>query len=512
MNKFRVSVIVPVYNASEYLDDCIKSVINQSYGFKNIELILVNDGSKDNSLDICNSYASKYDNILVINKKNSGVSDTRNIGFSSSKGEYIMFLDSDDLISKDSIKYLSKFLDENKNVDFVISRVRMFEKINKWHYMDYRFKDNKKFCNIIEDINYCQYHSTGILLRRSVIKNIKFDNKIKYAEDMKYMTEVLLKNEVFGIEKRSILYYRKRNSETSAVQNQITDKDFYIKTLESSFKFIESEVIKKYGYLTKYFQYYILNSLVERFEIDYKEDTLTKTEFDKYISLFKSFIDDIDEYIIMMQKRIAFNTKVYLLKLKNKKVKVEYKDKSLYINDNKYPFKISEFIKIIKLEKVNNDICLYYSVNDYLFKNKIETYVNGKKVIPKELDSKQYESHKYRDIYFKTFYEDKIYLIKFSIKDTNDICFKIGDSLLPYSVSKTYLINFNLKNRFIKLGNIIVYFKKYNIKLFKNKVIFRLLKYNYQNYKDAKEIDEFYDIFVKKGKIIKKNRKIFINL
>ena len=153
MNKFRVSVIVPVYNASEYLDDCIKSVINQSYGFKNIELILVNDGSKDNSLDICNSYASKYDNILVINKKNSGVSDTRNIGFSSSKGEYIMFLDSDDLISKDSIKYLSKFLDENKNVDFVISRVRMFEKINKWHYMDYRFKDNKKFCNIIEDIN-----------------------------------------------------------------------------------------------------------------------------------------------------------------------------------------------------------------------------------------------------------------------------------------------------------------------------------------------------------------------
>ena len=254
MNKFRVSVIVPVYNASEYLDDCIKSVINQSYGFKNIELILVNDGSKDNSLDICNRYASKYDNILVINKKNSGVSDTRNIGFSSSKGEYIMFLDSDDLISKDSIKYLSKFLDENNNVDFVISRVRMFEKINKWHYMDYRFKDNKKFCNINEDINYCQYHSTGILLRRRVIKNIKFDNKIKYAEDMKYMTEVLLKNEVFGIEKRSILYYRKRNSETSAVQNQITDKDFYIKTLESSYKFIESEVIKKYGYLTKYFQ------------------------------------------------------------------------------------------------------------------------------------------------------------------------------------------------------------------------------------------------------------------
>ena len=79
MNKFRVSVIVPVYNASEYLDDCIKSVINQSYGFKNIELILVNDGSKDNSLDICNSYASKYDNILVINNRRRHIGNTYTI-------------------------------------------------------------------------------------------------------------------------------------------------------------------------------------------------------------------------------------------------------------------------------------------------------------------------------------------------------------------------------------------------------------------------------------------------
>ena len=207
MKKYKVSIIVPVYNASDYLDDCILSVINQSYGFKNIELVLVNDGSKDNSLEICRNYASKYENIKVIDKVNSGVSETRNLGFKESTGNYIMFLDSDDLISKDSIKYLSRFLDSNGNVDFVISRVRMFEKINKWHYMDYRFKDDNKFIDINRDITYCQYHSTGILLRRSIINDISFDKNIKYGEDMKYMTQVLLKNGVFGKEKRSILIF-----------------------------------------------------------------------------------------------------------------------------------------------------------------------------------------------------------------------------------------------------------------------------------------------------------------
>ena len=116
MRKYNVSIIVPVYNTEDYLDDCIKSIINQSYGFENIELVLVNDGSKDRSLEICNKYKEKYSNIKVITKENSGVSDTRNLGFKESTGKYIMFLDADDLINKDSIKYLSKFLDENKNV------------------------------------------------------------------------------------------------------------------------------------------------------------------------------------------------------------------------------------------------------------------------------------------------------------------------------------------------------------------------------------------------------------
>ena len=89
-----VSIIVPVYNASEFITKCIESVINQAY--KDFELIIINDGSTDNSLEICQSFAIQDKRIKIVNKENSGVSTSRNIGIKESSGEWIMFLDADD--------------------------------------------------------------------------------------------------------------------------------------------------------------------------------------------------------------------------------------------------------------------------------------------------------------------------------------------------------------------------------------------------------------------------------
>ena len=506
---YNVSIIVPVYNAEEYLDDCIKSVINQTYGFSNIELVLVNDGSKDNSLKKCNEYKAKYDNIVVIDKPNSGVSDTRNLGYKKSTGKYIMYLDSDDLINRDSIKYLSKFLDENDNVDFVISRVRMFEKTNKWHYMDYRFKDNKKFINIDEDLTYSQYHSTGILLRREVLKDICFDKEIKYGEDMKLMAEILLKNGIFGKEKRSILYYRKRDAETSAVQKQINDKDFYLKTLEKSFKYIFKEVKNKYGYITKYFQYFILNSLVERFEIDYK-GVLSKDELEKYADMFRYFVKNIDDDIIMMQKRTGYNQKYYLLKLKHGdkfKIDVDYKDGFIYFNNEKYGFKVSEFIKVLKTEKKNNKLKFYLSVNDYLFKDRIGVFVNNKKIQTKIDNKSDLDVQKYRDIYFNVFYENKVEIFEVDINKTSKIVFKIDDKPVVYAMNKD-LINYNLARRFIRYKNVLVGYRKYEIAFLKKYAWLYALKYNYENHKFIVK-NEFYDVFVKDGKVSNKMKKFY---
>ncbi len=94
-----VSIIVPIYNVSEYLERCIKSLINQTY--KNIEIVLVNDGSTDNSLDICKKYQNKDKRIVVLDKTNGGLSDARNYGIERAKGQYITCVDSDDYVTDD---------------------------------------------------------------------------------------------------------------------------------------------------------------------------------------------------------------------------------------------------------------------------------------------------------------------------------------------------------------------------------------------------------------------------
>ncbi len=99
-----VSVIVPVYMVQDYLDTCVTSIINQSY--KNIEIILVDDGSKDQSGQICDKYANLYEKVKVIHKENGGLSDARNVGIQEANGEYIVFIDSDDYIHPQMIEKL----------------------------------------------------------------------------------------------------------------------------------------------------------------------------------------------------------------------------------------------------------------------------------------------------------------------------------------------------------------------------------------------------------------------
>lgn len=116
----KISVIIPVYNVESYLEDTIESVLKQSY--TNIEIILINDGSTDNSQKVCESYAAQYDFIYLINQENGGLSKARNIGVKEATGEYIIFLDSDDFWEDDLLDILAKYLRENPDVDYLFFR------------------------------------------------------------------------------------------------------------------------------------------------------------------------------------------------------------------------------------------------------------------------------------------------------------------------------------------------------------------------------------------------------
>lgn len=112
----KVSVIIPIYNVEKYLPKCLDSIVGQTY--KNLEIICVNDGSPDNSIDILNSYAAKDSRIVILNKENGGVSSSRNAGIRIATGEYIVFVDSDDWLDTDTIQSAVSSM-EKDNVEMV---------------------------------------------------------------------------------------------------------------------------------------------------------------------------------------------------------------------------------------------------------------------------------------------------------------------------------------------------------------------------------------------------------
>lgn len=117
MNKDKISIIVPIYNGEKYLNRCIESIINQTY--QNLEIILINDGSKDSSINILKKYQTEDKRIILIDKNNTGVSDTRNLGIKKATGEYICFCDCDDFYNK---KYIETMYNTIKKQDVDVVR------------------------------------------------------------------------------------------------------------------------------------------------------------------------------------------------------------------------------------------------------------------------------------------------------------------------------------------------------------------------------------------------------
>ena len=123
-----VSIIVPVYNAQDYVGKCIASILAQSY--TNIELILVNDGSTDKSEDVCRKYARLDERIKIFSQSNGGVSNARNKGLDKASGEYIMFVDADDYIESNMVEVMYKAIKE-ENVSMSIAGMKVVRKSEK---------------------------------------------------------------------------------------------------------------------------------------------------------------------------------------------------------------------------------------------------------------------------------------------------------------------------------------------------------------------------------------------
>lgn len=185
----KISIIIPVYNVSEYIERAVGSLLNQTY--KNIEIILIDDGSKDGSSIICDNLGSQYDTIIVIHQANQGVSAARNAGLESCTGEYVMFLDADDWCQEKCIEKLLIPMLEN-DLDITCCQVR--EVTDSKIVITEESQDNVKILRNKEILPYMLRYDSGAvwakLYRRSVIGKLRFEKDIRYGEDTLFLYSV----------------------------------------------------------------------------------------------------------------------------------------------------------------------------------------------------------------------------------------------------------------------------------------------------------------------------------
>ena len=323
-----ISIIVPVYNVEKYLKKCVYSILNQSY--KNLEVILVNDGSTDNSGKICDELSREDSRIKVYHKDNGGLSDARNYGVAKANGEYVGFVDSDDYIDQYMYENLYKAIRKYNTqiAECGITRVYKNNKLRP-HY------DGEEYSLVVDREGYLKEYlenrkvygaAVCKLLSIDLAKVLKFPDG-KVYEDVFYTLELLKKVDKYTLISGNYYYYYIRG-------NSITTKTFSSRDMDYI------EIIDKIGE-------YTLNNYTKL-----KEKLFIRQGF-AYLSIFNQIIQlndyrQIPEYSILIGKLKNIRSNIIFNKLAPKSLKIAI----ILLNINERLYK--KFLKKYKKYEVND--------------------------------------------------------------------------------------------------------------------------------------------------------------
>ena len=259
-----VSIIVPVYNAEAYLEACIESICNQSV--TDIELILIDDHSKDESLKICRQYAEKDDRVHYFSNLRRGVSSARNLGMKNAIGDYIIFVDSDDMLDKDAVK---DYLESGEKYDltgashFIINEQGTIEKeirmvgqdLSKTQFITGLFSHQYGY------LGYCW----GKLFKREILEknSICFNENFSYNEDRIFVLHYAMCCEKIYLSDKTVYYYRKQPESLMArintneqqklknIENEIDTMEYMLAIISEKFNLESAIAWGKYQLLKK---------------------------------------------------------------------------------------------------------------------------------------------------------------------------------------------------------------------------------------------------------------------
>lgn len=284
----KISVIVPVYNIEHYIEECIKSILNQT--FKEFELLLVDDGSTDSSLNICRGYEKKDNRIKVIHKKNGGLSDARNVGIEKACGKYICFIDGDDFIANDTLENMYNLILKNNSQIAVCNMVRYYEDEDTGVFYRPSEKnivlEGKDRFKTLEQPSVCNK-----MFKTDLFDGVRFPYG-KYYEDTFVYHELVMKANSVVLTGKDSYYYRCRRG--SILDGGYSKKYFdFMEAVYLRATFLDQNNIKEYADEAYLHMYSSLSNAYNNLDSSSDElKPLFDVAKDRYNKVFKRLIKD----------------------------------------------------------------------------------------------------------------------------------------------------------------------------------------------------------------------------
>lgn len=338
MTFFKFSIIIAVYNVEKYLEETINSVINQTIGFKeNVQLILVDDGSTDNSGNILWKYYEEFpDNIVVLSKKNGGQASARNYGLKYACGKYVNFLDSDDYFSNNTLEVVYNFFEKYYDrIDVVAIPMKLFERVKKEHRLNGKFKTSRIIDLTIEPNN-PQLSASSSFIKYDAIKDYSFDAELTNLEDALLINRIFLDKKAYGVLNSATYYYRQRYDNDSTVDLMKTKKEYYTERLEKFYIKLADYCLKKEGSVPEFIQFLFVYDLQWLLQINNLNVFETEDERNVFFNRLSEVLGYIDIKCIVDNEFVFPIIESFFVYLKNNQTLELIEDSELKIVSKDY--------------------------------------------------------------------------------------------------------------------------------------------------------------------------------
>ncbi len=297
--EFKISIITCIYKIEDYLEEAINSIINQDIGFEeNVQLILVNDGSPDNSEEICLKYQKMYpENIFYIKKKNGGLSSAKNEGLKHIKGRYVNFFDGDDTLPSNTLREVYNFFDKNdRYIDIVALPLYFFEAQTGLHVKYKKMGHKNRIINLIKEPYNFVISSASCFYKKEIFDSFRFDESYLGEEDTELNFKIYGNNPKLGyVCENGVKYnYRKRADQSSISDTAKENYRAYLTVV----KLLDS-IIPDTNNLNRLYQEIIIYELRSRIKTISTDIFPTKEEYDQVFSKIKKYLKKLSaDYII----------------------------------------------------------------------------------------------------------------------------------------------------------------------------------------------------------------------